>query len=721
MPRGSAYDEFHEEQKLGKVYDSRLMKRLMRYAKPYYKLMAVTVFVLLIMSGLKILQPYLTKIGIDRFVLFSNAKLDLSDTTDAFIREVRERYADGLLPLAEDGWFLFDHNDIDPGDAAKLNKLGVLGKEKFYVVREESYPEGAERDTIKAIIARHSDKFEATSRAGTVIVSYNNIQEIPKEDLDRLRVNDRLGILYIGLIYLAVLIVTFGAQYAQVYLMAWIGQNILFDIRNDVYRHLQSLSLKFFDSNPVGRLVTRSTNDVNVLNEMFTSVVINLFSDLFMLIGISGMLLYMNWRLGLILLALAPFIMVVTLLFRIKFRDAYRKVRVKIARINATLSEHFSGIRVIKIFSREKENIARFREINLDYYKANMYQLVVHALFSPVIVLFRNIGLGLIIWFGGGQVVQNLLPLGALVAYLSYVEMFFQPINAIAEKFNIMQAAMASSERIFQILDTEPDITEAEKPVAIEPVKGKVDFENVSFAYKKLPDDVEWEWVLRDVSFSVEPGESVAFVGETGAGKTTIISLLSRFYDVQKGRIRVDGVDVRDWDKGKLRKNIGVVLQDVFLFASDIKTNIRLNNEAISEEKLEEIARVVNADRFIGKLPNGFDEPVTERGSTLSAGQRQLLAFARALAFDPAILVLDEATANIDTETEQLIQEALWRLMEDRTSIVIAHRLSTIQHVDRILVMHKGRIVEEGNHQELLAKGGIYYKLYQLQYKGQEV
>ncbi len=720
-PRGGTYEEFHEEEKLGKFYDSKLVKRLLRYAKPYYKLMIATVLVVVILSGLKIAEPYITKVAIDRYIIFNNAKLDLSDTTDSFIRDVRERYADGLLPLADDGWFLFNAKELGSSDAAKLEKMGVLGREKYYILRKDYYQAGTEQDTIDALLIRYADRFEPTAIEDTYIISYNNLREIPVEDLKRLRVHDRKGIVVIGIIYVLVLIATFAAMYGQVYLMTWIGQNILYDIRSDVYSHLQKLSLKFFDSNPVGRLVTRSTNDVNVLNEMFTSVVINLFSDLFMLIGISAMLLILNLRLGLVLLAIAPFIMTATLLFRIKFREAYRIVRIKIARINAVLSEHFSGIRVIKFFARETENIRRFSNINLECYNANIYQLTVQALFSPTIVLLRNIGFALIIWYGGGQVIQNLLPLGALVAYLSYMEMFFRPLNAIAEKFNIMQAAMASSERIFQILDTEPDIVQPENPVAIETVKGKVQFDNVSFAYKRLPDDTDWEWVLNDVSFTVEPGESVAFVGETGAGKTTIISLMSRFYDIQKGAIYIDGIDVRDWDKHKLRKNVGVVLQDVFLFASDIKGNIRLNEKRISEERLMEVARIVNVDRFIERLPCGFDEPVTERGSTLSAGQRQLLAFARALAFDPTILVLDEATANIDTETEQLIQEALWRLIEGRTSIVIAHRLSTIQHVDRILVMHKGRLVEEGNHQELLAKGGIYYKLYQLQYKGQEV
>ena len=722
MPHGggSPYEDFHEEQRLGKVYDSNLVRRLMVYARPYLKWIILAIVVVLFLSSLQIVQPYITKIAIDRYIIFNNAKLNLSDTTQSVVRVVRERYKDELLPLADDGWYLFNSKELDPRFTAELKALGFLGREKYYII-ESSKMKGEAGDSVRAIIARHRDSFESTARAGTYILSYSNLRDLPKSDLKRLRRHDLRGILNIGLLYILLLIVLFFTKYGQIYLMTWVGQNILFDIRNALYKHLQQLSLRFYDSNPVGRLVTRSTNDVNVLNEMFTSVLINLFSDLFKLIGIAVFLLVMNWRLGLLILALLPFVMAVTLLFRIRFRDAYRKVRVKIAAINATLSEHLSGIRVIKAFAREKENMRRFEEKNREYYKANMYQIVVHGLFSPIIVLFRNIGLGLILWFGGGQVVQNLLPLGSLVAFLSYLEMFFQPINALAEKFNIMQSAMASSERIFQIMDTEPDIVEPENPHTSERVRGDIEFKDVWFAYKRLPDDSDWDWILKGVSFRVMPGQSVAIVGETGAGKTTIISLLSRFYDVQKGSISVDGIDVRKWSLANLRSHIGVVLQDVFLFARDIKGNIRLNKEDIDDERLRDVCRIVNASGFIEKLPNGFDEPVTERGSTLSAGQRQLLSFARALAFDPSILVLDEATANIDTETEQLIQEALWRLMKGRTSVVIAHRLSTIQHVNRILVMHKGRLVEEGNHQQLLAKGGIYYKLYQLQYKGQKI
>lgn len=718
---GHTFEDYHEEQKLGKIYDSRLVRRLMRYAKPYYGLMFIAMAVVLIYSALQIAEPYLIKIAIDKYIIFSNTELNLTDTTDELVRKTLDNYREKLIPLEDEGYFIAGPKTLDPADAGKLSKAGLMGKEKIYLLDFARFHDPRRRESIEDFVRKNIEHFRPTKNADVYSISYSELRHFSPSELKMLRSPDRRGVLTIGIIYVIALILAFVFQYGQVYLMALFGQKILYDIRNEVYSHIQSLSLKFFDNNPVGRLVTRSTNDVNALSEMFTSVVLTLLSDLFKLVGIGIALVVMNRKLGIMILLMTPFITAVTLLFRIKFRDSYRMVRVKLARINALLAEHFDGIRVIKAFAREKENIKRFSEINKDYYKANIYQLIVHSFFSPVIVMFRNIAFALIIWYGGGQVIQNILQLGALVAFMSYIEMFFQPINALAEKFNIMQSAMASSERIFQILDTKPDIVNPENPQKPEKIKGLVEFDRVWFAYKNLPNSEDWEWVLRDVNFRVEPGESVAIVGETGAGKTTIISLLSRLYDVQKGEIRVDGIPLKSWDQETLRANIAVVLQDVFLFARDIKGNIRLNRTEISDEDVHRVARIVNADKFIEKLPQKYDEPVTERGSTLSAGQRQLLAFARALAFDPKILVLDEATANIDTETEQLIQEALWRLMENRTSIIIAHRLSTIQHVDRIIVMHKGRIVEEGNHQQLLAKGGIYYKLYQLQYKGQEI
>jgi ABC-type multidrug transport system fused ATPase/permease subunit len=456
--------------------------------------------------------------------------------------------------------------------------------------------------------------------------------------------------------------------------------------------------------------VTRATNDIAVLHEMFTSIVITILHDMFILVGVIIVLLRLNWRLALVSFIVLPITAWITAVFSVRIRDAFREVRVKIAKINASLNESISGMRVTQIFRRETESFRRFAGINHENFLAAMKQLRVFAMFMPLMELASSVAIGLVIWYGGGKVVQATVSLGTLVAFLSYVQMFFRPLRNLAQQYGTMQQAMASSERIFMLLDDEDVVPEPEEPRRPDDVRGRIAFESVWFGY------VENEWVLRDVSFTVEPGETVAIVGATGAGKTSIISLLERFYDIQKGRITLDGVDIRDMEKSYLRSHLGLVMQDVFVFAGDIKGNIRLGKESISDAEVKRVAEYVNADRFIDKLPDGYDEEVHERGVTLSTGQRQLLSFARALAFDPRILILDEATSNIDTETEHLIQEALVRLMEGRTSIVIAHRLSTIQHADKILVMHRGKIREAGNHQELLAKRGYYYRLYQLQY-----
>jgi ABC-type multidrug transport system fused ATPase/permease subunit len=448
---------------------------------------------------------------------------------------------------------------------------------------------------------------------------------------------------------------------------------------------------------------------VEVLSEMFSSVLITFFKDIFMLIGIVLVMLRLNARLALVSFVVIPLIVYVTMYFRIKVRDAFRLVRLRIAKINASLQENISGMRVVQMFTRESENYRRFAKINHDYFLANMRQIVIFAIFRPLIEVISAAAIALVIWYGGGQVLLEAISLGTLVAFLSYVQMFFHPIRDLSEKFNTLQAAMASSERIFLLMDTREAIPEPAKP-STNKIKGAVEFKNVRFSYGA-------EDVLRDVSFKVEPGESVAIVGATGAGKTSIINLIERFYDVADGVITIDGVDIREYAKSDLRSSIGLVMQDVFLFAGDVVGNIRLGNTDISDQDVRKAAEYANASQFIEKLNGGYSAEVKERGVTLSAGQRQLLSFARALAFEPPILILDEATSNIDTETEALIQDALGRLMKGRTSIVIAHRLSTIQRVNRIIVLHKGRKVEEGTHQELLKKRGMYYRLYQLQYK----
>jgi ATP-binding cassette subfamily B multidrug efflux pump len=478
---------------------------------------------------------------------------------------------------------------------------------------------------------------------------------------------------------------------------------------------LHTLSPSFYDKNPVGRLITRVITDVDVLNELFSAGIVSIAGDICTLAGIMIAILILSWQLGMVTFAVLPLIFLATAVFRWKARDSYRRVRIAIAKINAFLQEHITGMSVVQLYNRERKSFKKFASINDEHLKANLDGIVAYAWFYPTIELLSSIAIALIIWYGGGQVMQGALTLGALVAFMQYSNRFFQPIQDMSEKYNILQAAMASSERLFKLLDTEPAIvnaTNAVKPAL--PPRGEIDFRNVWFAYQ------DEDWVLRDVSFHVAPGESVAIVGHTGAGKTTTTSLLTRFYDIQKGEILLDGVNIANLDLDYLRSSFAVVLQDVFLFSGTIHSNIRLGSP-IPLERVRAAAEDVNLSPFLKTLPLGLEHPVNERGTTLSVGQRQLLAFARALAHDPQILILDEATSSVDTETELQIRKAIVRLMEGRTSIIIAHRLSTIQRCDKIIVMHKGRIREIGTHQQLLAERGLYYKLYQLQYKDQEV
>jgi ATP-binding cassette subfamily B protein len=524
---------------------------------------------------------------------------------------------------------------------------------------------------------------------------------------------DLAGLNTIATVYLAVLIASFSLEYAQTYMMQMIGQRIMFDMRMQIYGHLQRLDLSFYDRNPVGRLMTRVTTDVDVINDLFTSGVVAAFGDLFMLVGIMVTLLWMDWRLALIAFSVLPLILVLAQWFRHHVRDSYRKVRLRIARINAFLNEHINGMATVQLFRREKVNYRRFELINRDHRDANVEQIFYYAVFLPAVEFVAAIATALILWFGGGFVLNNTLTLGSLVAFILYAGRFFRPISDMSEKFNTLQAAMASSERIFQLIDTPVAVQSPSDPKAPSPkAKAHIVFEDVSFAYKG--DDQ----VLRNVSFEVEPGERVGIVGATGAGKSTLISLLLRFYDVTSGRILIDGVDIRQMDLATLRKMFGLVLQDVHLFSGTIAGNIRLGDESIDDGAVRSAARAVHAHRFIEALPGGYDAPVAERGATLSVGQKQLLSFARALAFNPAVLILDEATSSVDTETELLIRDALRVLMSGRTTLAIAHRLSTIQDMDKILVFHKGKLREAGSHQQLLALRGIYYKLFQLQYKG---
>lgn len=519
------------------------------------------------------------------------------------------------------------------------------------------------------------------------------------------------GVMWLSLAYLLSLAVTLGIGYFQDVLLNTIGQRVMYDLRAEIFQKLQTIEIAFYDHNPVGRLITRLTTDVDSLNELFTSGIVEVLGDVVLIAGALGMMFYFNWQLALVSLTVIPLLLAATAWFRKGAREGFRQVRTKIARLNAFTQEHIAGAQVVQLFNREAKALEQFSEINAAHKQANLDTIFYYAVFYPLVNLISALGIAAIVWYGGGQVIQNAITIGTLVAFLQYTQRLWQPIQDISDKYNVLQAAVVASERVFKLLDTKDAIATPENPVAKQRAVGHIEFRNVWFAYKGE------EWVLKDVSFTVEPGESVAFVGATGSGKTTITNLLMRFYDIQRGAILLDGVDIREWDLRKLRENFAVVLQDVFLFSGDVAGNIRLGNNAISEERIRWAAHEVRASEFINQLPQQFATKVRERGAGFSVGQKQLISFARALAFDPRILILDEATSSIDTETEQLIQAAIDKVMSQRTSLVIAHRLSTIQRVDKIVVLHKGEIRELGSHQELLAQRGIYHRLYQLQYK----
>ncbi len=527
--------------------------------------------------------------------------------------------------------------------------------------------------------------------------------------------SDYNGLIIISLLLVGVLLFQSGIQYFLTYYTQLMGQKIIYDLRVQIFSHIQKLALRFFDKTPIGRLVTRTTNDVEALNELFSSGIVMVFSDIFIILWILIFMFFMSWDLSLVTLAVLPILIYATFLFRRKVRETYRDVRFHLARLNSYMQEHVTGMSIVQIFTKEKDELKKFSGINADHRKANIASIFYYAVFFPVVEILSSLAIALIIWYGGGEVVQNAMTIGVLFAFIQYTEMFFRPIRDLSEKYNIMQTAMASSERIFKLLDNKTVIKNPDHPKELKNIKGEIEFKDVWFAYN--PE----EYVLKNVSLKINPGESVALVGHTGAGKTSIINILTRFYDIQKGQILFDGYDITEIDKRDLRKFISIVLQDVVLFSGTIKSNISLNSPDITDEKIIEAARIVGADKFIEKLPNKYDEEVKEKGATLSVGQKQLISFARALAYNPQVLILDEATSSIDTESEILIQKAIEKLLVGRTSIIVAHRLSTIQKADKIVVIHKGEIREIGTHQDLLTKQGIYYKLYQLQYKDQEV
>ena len=592
--------DFRDDEILGKAYDSRLMKRLLKYVKPYWRQVLISILLVLILAVLNPLRPYITKFAIDDYILKSNYS--------------------GLTKLT-------------------LLLFGVLFLQ---------------------------------------------------------------GVL----------------QYLLSYTTGWIGQRTIFDLRMEIFNHLQRLALRFFDKNPTGRLVTRVTNDVESLNEMYSSGIVLVFGDIFTILGILYFMFKLSFELSLVTLSVLPLLFYATFLFRKKAREAYREVRTLIAKINAFLQELFSGISVIQVFHRGEEEFKKFDQINAKYRDANIKSIFYYAVFFPAVELISAIGIGLIIWYGGGEVIKGTVTIGVLISFLQYTEMFFRPVRDLSEKYNIFQTAMASAERIFKLLDTKVFIKQPENPVKLEKLRGEIEFKNVWFAYRDDGEEIyNDDWILKNVSFKINAGEKVAIVGATGSGKSTIINLICKFYTTQKGQILIDGIDIKDIDERELRKHIAVVLQDVLLFSGDIFTNITLGNERIRMEKVIESAQLIGADKFIERLPNGYFEVVQERGANLSVGEKQLISFVRALVYDPKILILDEATSSVDVETERVIQNAIVKLLENRTAIIIAHRLSTIQNSDKIIVLHKGEVREIGTHDELMELKGIYYRLYQLQYR----
>lgn len=536
----------------------------------------------------------------------------------------------------------------------------------------------------------------------------NGAPLLGREELKELRTYDFVGILRAALLYLLMLLIGFILNYMDTWMLQKMGQKIVYQMREEVFTHIHSLSLTFFNSTPVGKLVTRVSNDTEAINELFSSILVKLFKNTVKIVGYAVVMISIDVRMAGLSFLLLPVVTFLTFLFQILSRKAYQITRTKITDLNTFLSEHISGMRLIQIFAREEAKYKQFKGKSQELFEANWREVMIFAIFRPAIYLTSILAMVIVIGGGSYWVLQGTLSLGTLFIFISYISSFFEPIQDLAEQFGTLQSSLASAEKIFSVLDVKPEITSPASPVPVQ-IKGRIEFRHVWFAYEK--DD----YVLKDVSFVIEPGQKIAFVGATGAGKSSILNLIGRYFDIQKGEILIDGVNIRDIDTDVLRRAIGQVQQDVFIFTGDIKNNISLNNGEISLEQIQTAAQTVGADSFIQKLPGGYDEPVTERGSTLSAGQRQLLSFARTLAYDPTILVLDEATANIDTETESLITKALERLMEGRTTIMVAHRLSTIQHADKIIVMHHGEIREQGSHQELLHKNGLYRKLYDLQ------
>ena len=656
------------------------MKRLLSYLKPHKWVMTLATVLVLFIIAVELYRPIIIGNAIDQYI-------------NGYYHPYVEADVSAPDAVNWNGLVLSRDQAVSAADSASFYQI-FLWKDHYYMA------ENLTRSECTALQNADTSVLKNYVRDGA--------QKLTSNDLKVLRQNDFKGILKAGILFLLLLFSGFFLNLADTWLLQKMGQQIVYKLREETFTHIHSLSLSFFNTTPVGKLVTRVSNDTEAVNELFSTILVKLFKNVVKIIGYASVMLSINVKMAGISFLLLPLVAILTFVFRHLSRKAYQITRNKITELNTFLSEHISGMKLIQIFAREKEKYSEFEGKSMELYRANFREIMTFAIFRPSIYLVSVIAMILVIRTGSLSVLNGSLSLGTLFVFITYISSFFEPIQELSEQLGTLQSSIASAEKIFSVLDVKPEIVSPATPTPVN-ILGEIEFRHVWFAYE------EENYILKDVSFVIHPGEKAAFVGATGAGKSTILNLIGRYFDIQKGQILIDGIDIHEIDLDVLRGAIGQVQQDVFIFTGDIKSNISLNNEAISPDDVRRAAEIVNADPFIQKLPHGYDEPVTERGSTLSAGQRQLLSFARTLAYDPKILVLDEATANIDTETETLITQALARLMDGRTTIMVAHRLSTIQHADKIIVMHHGEIKESGTHQELLAKDGLYKKLYELQ------
>lgn len=656
------------------------MKRLLSYLKPHKWVMTLATVLVLFIIAVELYRPIIIGNAIDQYI-------------NGYYHPYVEADVSASDAINWNGLVLSRNQAVSKADSASFYQI-FLWKDHYYMA------ENLTRAECTALQNADTSVLKNYVREGA--------QKLTSNDLKVLRQNDFKGILKAGILFLLLLFSGFFLNLADTWLLQKMGQQIVYKLREETFTHIHSLSLSFFNTTPVGKLVTRVSNDTEAVNELFSTILVKLFKNVVKIIGYAVVMLSINVKMAGISFLLLPLVAILTFVFRHLSRKAYQITRNKITELNTFLSEHISGMKLIQIFAREKEKYSEFEGKSMELYRANFREIMTFAIFRPSIYLVSVIAMILVIRTGSLSVLNGSLSLGTLFVFITYISSFFEPIQELSEQLGTLQSSIASSEKIFSVLDVKPEIVSPADPAPVN-ILGEIEFRHVWFAYE------EENYILKDVSFVIHPGEKAAFVGATGAGKSTILNLIGRYFDIQKGQILIDGIDIHEIDLDVLRGAIGQVQQDVFIFTGDIKSNISLNNESISPDDVRRAAEIVNADPFIQKLPHGYDEPVTERGSTLSAGQRQLLSFARTLAYDPKILVLDEATANIDTETETLITQALARLMDGRTTIMVAHRLSTIQHADKIIVMHHGEIKESGTHQELLAKDGLYKKLYELQ------